>query len=69
MARRGRFDAAIKCSLCGKTGVATWEENKPAPDRAWRTERKLAFLTRGFRSGMGGNPTIYCDSCNVAVSD
>jgi len=69
MARRGRYDAAIKCPLCRKTGVATWEEDESPSDQGWRTGRKLTFLTRGFRSGIGGNPTIYCDSCNVPVSD
>jgi hypothetical protein len=69
MARGARYDTQLRCPLCGKRGVATWEEHEALPEHGWLREKKLIFLTKGFRAGIGSVPTVYCDTCNIAVSN
>ena len=63
------FESALKCPKCGKTGAATWGENAAPLHHGGQTDSALLSVSDGFRADVGPEPTIYCDSCKIAVSN
>jgi hypothetical protein len=65
MARRERYEAALKCERCGTEGSATYEGNQNPVHNTGDLRRELLDIAGGFRAGKGRDPSIYCTHCGL----
>lgn len=63
------FESALKCPKCDKTGAATWVENAAPLHHGGQIDSALQSVSHGLRADVGPEPTIYCDTCKIAVSN
>jgi hypothetical protein len=64
-----RYQVPLTCR-CGRSGVATYEENESPPHHApsnGHDDRKLLDIEGEFTPGVGDDPSIYC-VCGAKVS-
>jgi hypothetical protein len=71
MTARDRFKAYLKCSKCGKTGVAALSELDGYSYRPGQTTTMVDHLPRGFK--IVNQPSdlasvdLFCEKCDVSA--
>jgi hypothetical protein len=67
MPRREEYTARLECEPCGITGTAQVSENENPVYSRGDLNRAVASIEGEFRTGAGGDATIYCARCGKKV--